>query len=117
MGELVLQQSELKREIMFIVKGSCELIFEHKNKVPRKQRYLGNHPFKIKELSIGDYMGISCLSKAKLGVDNDILGIEYTKCELSAVVKTSNLEVLVLNPYDLETLPLGIKVNFVLKFH
>ena len=63
MGHVLVQQGDPKTKAFFVVKGSCDLIFEHHNRAPRRQRFLGNHPFKIKELKHGGYLGIDCFKQ------------------------------------------------------
>jgi hypothetical protein len=100
--------------------GICDVIYTHgtssktkKKSVSveaNKQPYEGNHPFKIKELTSGDFMGIKKFKQASIGKDGAMTGLIDCKNLVSCIVKTSKVVIFTMDAKDVDKLPIGVKV-------
>lgn len=111
-NQILIQQGKKKKSIFVVLEGNCDMIFEHLNRAPRRQRYTGNHPFKIKNLGPGDYTGIEPLKNARSGEDcGFITGVTNVRNRLSAIVRSDRLKYIEISYKNFEELPSEIKVS------
>lgn len=110
--QILIQQGKKKESIFVVVEGNCDMIFEHLNRAPRRQRYTGNHPFKIKDLGPGDFTGIEPLKNSGTGDTCGFLtGVSNIRNRLSAIVRSEKLKYIEIPYKNFEELPSEIKVT------
>lgn len=115
-GEILLQQGREKTKIYMIIEGNCDMIYEHLNRPPRKQRYAGNHPFKIRAMGPSDFIGIEPLKYASIDQKSGLISnIKKVRCRLSILVRSSKVRYVEVEHECLNELPIEIKVSFFIK--